>query len=106
MAEAVDLWRCGQPGPVAVSGIGAPSVVLALGADTILTGGPGAGVMLADRRAPLAFVADDEMAAFAPVTGPMATALARVEGIDLTTLRRVELTLYAMDRQGAAPCAP
>lgn len=106
LAETVAAWRCGEAGPVAVSGIAAPSVVLALGADTIVTGGPGAGVMLADRRAPLAFVADDDMADFAMVTGPMATALARVEGVDLTRLRRVELTLYAMDRQGAAPCAP
>jgi 4-amino-4-deoxy-L-arabinose transferase-like glycosyltransferase len=104
LAAAVAEWRCGATGPVAVTTYRAPSVVLALGTDTILTEGAGAGVVLRDGRAALAFVGDEQMAGFAEVAGARATALTRVEGFDYTRLRPVALTLYAYDRKPGAAC--
>ena len=104
MADAVAQWRCGVEGPVAVTSYSEPSVVVALGTDTILTDGAGAGVMLSTGRAPLVFVGDADMAGFAGVAGARATALTRVEGFNYSKGRKVALTLYGWDRDPGARC--
>ena len=78
-----------------------PSVVFALGTDTLMTDGAGAAAALAEGRAALAWVGDPERAAFDAAAGGM-IALETLAAFNYSNGKRVTLTLFKLKREGAA----
>ncbi|PJA59009.1 MAG: glycosyl transferase [Rhodobacterales bacterium CG_4_9_14_3_um_filter_71_31] len=101
MARLAAAHRCGDTGPVAVTTYREPSVVFALGTDTLMTDGAGAAAALAEGRAALAWVGDPERAAFDAAAGGM-IALETLAAFNYSNGKRVTLTLFKLKREGAA----
>lgn len=93
---------------VASAGYSEPSLVFAVGADTLLTGGDGAARhLLGDPACALALVDGREEAAFrTALAGADATALGTVRGFNYNNGRRIALTLYRLAPYRPAPYRP
>jgi 4-amino-4-deoxy-L-arabinose transferase-like glycosyltransferase len=103
---AVDLvsrHRMTPGPPVAVAGYTEPSIVFALGTQTLLTGGAGAARYLADRPGALALIENDEAAKFTAALaslGMKARRLGTASGFNTARGRLTRLTLYRAAPEG------
>ncbi len=87
--------------PVAIAGYHEPSLVFALGADTVLTSAEGAARHLASHRRALALIVDTDIATFREALGPLAPRARRlgtVRGINTVKGKRIVLALYRLAR--------
>jgi len=91
VARVVD--SLGVAEPVVAAGYGEPSLVVALGTNTLLTSGAAAASWLAQHPHSLAIVADTELAAFG---GESFQALARVEGFNYSRGKPVAITIFGV----------
>ncbi|MGE0650680.1 MAG: ArnT family glycosyltransferase [Alphaproteobacteria bacterium] len=103
---AVDLvtrHRLTPGPPVAVAGYAEPSIVFALGTQTVLTGGAGAARYLADRPGALALIENAETAKFTAALashGMKARRLGTASGFNTARGRVTRLTLYRAIPEG------
>jgi len=100
MAALVAAHRCGDPAPVAVTSYREPSVVFALGTDTLMTDGAGAAAALTGGGASLAWIGDPERAAFT-AAAPQAVALETLAAFNYSNGKRIALTLFAPESKNA-----
>jgi 4-amino-4-deoxy-L-arabinose transferase-like glycosyltransferase len=100
VAQVVD--SLGAPGPVAAAGFHEPSLVVALGTDTLLTDGSGAAAHLAAHPDTLAVVADSDKASFlgtAAADHVTPEALGEIDGFNYSHGKPVHLTVYGARRR-------
>ncbi|MQA64754.1 MAG: glycosyl transferase [Alphaproteobacteria bacterium] len=92
------------PGPsVAVAGYAEPSIVFALGTDTVLTGGAGAARHLASRPGAVALIESAETAKFTAALAALGIAAERLgtaSGFNTARGRLTRLTLYRAKPEG------
>lgn len=100
MAALVAAHRCGDPAPVAVTTYREPSVVFALGTDTLMTDGAGAAAALAAGGASLAWIGAPERAAF-EAAAPQMIALETLTAFNYSNGKQTALTLFAPESKNA-----
>jgi 4-amino-4-deoxy-L-arabinose transferase-like glycosyltransferase len=101
--DLVARYRATPGPPVAVAGYAEPSIVFALGTETVLTGGAGAARHLASRPGAVALIESAETAKFTAALASLGIAAERLgtaSGFNTARGRLTRLTLYRAKPEG------